>query len=376
MSAKRDYYEILGVAKGVSEDELKKAYRQKAIKYHPDKNPGDKVAEEKFKECSQAYEVLSDAKKRQAYDQFGHAGVDGMGAGGGGFSGFSGSANMNDVFSDIFGDIFGGGSQRGRRRGYSGVSGEDLQQEIDINFEDAAFGKVEKIDVWREVACGVCSGTGSKTGKADSCGTCHGSGEVHFQQGFFTVARACPNCRGEGIVIKDPCDSCNGRGRTQKKSKIEVKVPAGIDTGQRLKLSGEGNSGVRGGSSGDLYIAINIRPHSIFQREDDDVICEVPISFPLAAMGGEIEVPSLDGLVKVKIPSGTQSHRILRLKAKGIARLNGYGRGDQLLKIVVETPTNLSKQQKDLLRQLDQTYNDGSQPMTKGFLNKVKELFG
>lgn len=378
MTAKRDYYEVLGIARGATDDEIKKAYRQKAIKYHPDKNQGDKVAEEKFKECTQAYEVLSDSKKRQAYDQFGHAAVDGSAGGGfgGGFSGFGGSSTINDVFSDIFGDIFGGGTQRGRRRGYSGVPGEDLQQEVEISFENAAFGKIEKIDVWREVSCTSCSGTGSKSGKADSCATCHGTGEVHYQQGFFTVARSCPACRGEGISIPDPCGSCNGRGRVQKKSKIEVKIPAGIDSGQRLKLSGEGNSGVRGGPSGDLYIVINVRPHAIFERDQNDVLCDVPISFPLAALGGEIEVPSLDGMVKVKIPAGTQSHKVLRLKGKGISRLDGYGRGDQLLRIVIETPTNLNRQQKELLRQLDQSYNDSSQPLTKGFLSKVKELFG
>ena len=374
---KRDYYEILGVQKNASENDLKKAYRKLAMQYHPDRNPDNKGAEEKFKECTQAYEVLSDSRKRQTYDQFGHAGIDGMGGGGGGFGGFGGSSNINDVFSDIFGDIFGGGGgQRGRRRGYSGAPGEDLQQEAVISFEDAAFGKVEKLDVWREIGCDACKATGSKSGKADSCSTCHGTGEVHYQQGFFTVARTCPSCRGEGISISDPCGSCNGRGRIQKKSKIEVKIPAGIDTGQRLKLSGEGNSGVRGGPSGDLYIVINVRSHPIFEREHDDVLCEVPISFTLASLGGELDVPSLDGMVKVKVPAGTQSHKVLRLKGKGIARLDGYGRGDQLLRIIIETPTSLSKQQKDLLRQLDQSYNDGSQPLTRGFLSKVKELFG
>lgn len=376
MAAKRDYYEILGVARGASADEVKKAYRQSAIKYHPDKNPGDKVAEEKFKEATEAYEVLSDQKKRQAYDQFGHAGVDGMGGFGGGGGGFGG-ASMNDVFSDIFGDIFGGASGgRGRRRGYSGVPGEDLQQQVDLTFEEAAFGKVEKLDVWREVACDTCHGTGSKSGKADSCSTCHGSGEVHFQQGFFTVARTCPTCHGEGISIADPCKTCSGRGRTQKKSKIEVKIPAGIDTGQRLKLSGEGNSGIRGGPNGNLYILVHVRSHAIFERDGDNVLCDVPVSFATAAIGAEIEVPSLEGMVKVKIPSGTQSHRTLRLKGKGIASLDGYGRGDQLCRILIETPTNLSKRQKELLKELEQSYNESSNPIAKGFLDKVKALFG
>lgn len=377
MAAKRDYYEILGVSRGASAEEIKKAYRQKAVKYHPDKNQGDKVAEEKFKEATEAYEVLTDARKKQAYDQFGHAGVDGMGGGGGqGFSGFGGSGNINDVFGDIFGDIFGGGGGRSRRRGYSGVPGEDLQQEVELSFEDAAFGKVEKLDVWREVSCEPCKGTGSKSGKADTCPTCHGTGEVHFQQGFFTVARTCPTCKGEGISIADPCNSCNGRGRTQKKTKIEVKIPAGIDSEQRLKLADEGNSGVRGGPSGDLYIVIRIRKHPIFEREGDQVLCDIPISFSTAALGAEIEVPSLDGRVKVKIPPGTQSHKTLRLKGKGIARLDGYGRGDQLIRLLVETPANLSKKQKELLKELEETYNDSSNPMTRGFLDKVKALFG
>lgn len=379
MSGKRDYYEVLGVAKGASSEELKKAYRKLAVKYHPDKNPDNKEAEEKFKEASEAYEVLSDQKKRGAYDQFGHAGVDGMGGfGNGGFQGGFSGGNFNDVFSDIFGDIFGGGggASRGRRRGRTGVPGEDLQQELDITFLEAAQGTTKRTSVWREVTCGACSGTGSKSGKADSCGTCHGSGEVHYQQGFFTVARTCPDCNGEGIKISDPCSSCKGKGRTQKQTDIEVKIPAGIDTGQRLRISGEGNSGVRGGHTGDLYILVHVRSHPLFDRDGDDILCDVPVSFAQAALGGDVQVPTVNGKVEVKVPSGTQSHKLLRLKGKGFPRLGGYGNGDQIVRIIVETPTNLSSKEKDLLRELDQSYNEKSSTMTKGFMNKVKDLFG
>lgn len=374
MANKNDYYDILGVSRSATPEEVKKAYRKKAVQYHPDKNPGNAAAEAKFKEATEAYEVLSDSKKRSAYDQFGHAGVDGMSGFGGG--GFAGAGNMNDVFSDIFGDIFGGGGQRGRRRGSSGVPGEDIQQEVDITFLEAAKGITKQTTVWREIACGTCHGTGSNSGKADSCGTCHGAGEVHYQQGFFTVARSCPDCGGEGIKISDPCRECNGRGRKQKQSKIEVKIPPGIDTGQRLKISGEGNSGVRGGPSGNLYILIHVLSHPLFEREGDDILCDVPISFAQAALGSEIQVPTVNGKVELKVPVGTQSHKMLRLKGKGFPRLGGYGSGDQLVRIIVETPTNLSSKEKDLLRELDQSYNKKPSTLTKGFMNKVKDLFG
>ena len=261
-------------------------------------------------------------------------------------------------------------------RSSGGRPGEDLSYELDISFEEAAFGKVETIDVWRESACERCNGTGSKSGKAQSCGSCGGAGEVHFQQGFFSVSRPCPACHGEGIQIKDPCDHCRGHGRTQKKSKIEVRIPAGIDSGQRLKLGGEGNSGVRGGGNGDLYVSVQIKPHPIFERDGDNVLCDVPISFAQAALGIEIEVPSLDGKVKVKIPQGTQSHQTLRLKNKGIPHLGGYGRGDQLLRILVETPTKLSNKQKELLQELDKSFGAESQPLARSFFGKMKDLFG
>lgn len=385
MAAKRDYYEILEVGKTASAEDLKKSYRKKAIQFHPDKNPGNKEAEEKFKELSEAYEVLSNPEKRSAYDRFGHAGVSGMGAGGPGggfegFSGFGGGGNMNDIFGDILGDIFGqagGGRRRGGRSRGQGRPGEDLANQLDISFEEAAFGKTATIEIWREAACEKCSGTGSKSGKAQTCPTCHGSGEMHYQQGFFSVSRPCTTCGGEGISIKDPCDTCRGHGRVQKKSRIEVRVPAGIDSGQRLKLTDEGNSGVRGGENGDLYVTVHVRSHAIFERDGDDVLCDVPISLAQAALGDEIEVPSLEGKVKVKIPSGTQSHQTLRLKGKGITRLGSYGRGDQLIRVIVEVPTKLNSKQKELLQDLQKSLvSSDAQPMMKNFLGKVKELFG
>lgn len=385
MAAKRDYYEILEVGRSVSAEELKKAYRKKAVQHHPDKNPGNAEAEEKFKELTEAYQVLSDPEKRKVYDQFGHAGLSGMGGGGGGgpggFGGYGGGADINDIFGDIFGDLFGGGQSRRRGGGRGagrarGRPGEDLQQAAEISFEESAFGTAKTMELWREVACETCSGTGSRTGKAQSCGTCGGAGEVHYQQGFFSLSRPCPACGGEGIQVKDPCSSCSGHGRKQKKSRIEVKIPAGIDSGQRLKLSGEGNSGARGGPNGDLYIAVQVKAHPLFERDGDDVLCDVPITITQAAMGDEIEVPSLDGKVKVKIPSGTQSHKTLRLKGKGVAHLGGYGRGDQLIRLIVEVPTKLSSRQRELLEELERSFADNSQPMMRGFLGKVKDLFG
>jgi molecular chaperone DnaJ len=376
--SKRDYYEVLGVTRQVNSEDLKKTYRKLAIQFHPDKNPGDKKAEERFKELSEAYEVLSDPQKKQMYDQFGHAANPG-GAGGGGFQGgFGGAGSMNDIFGDIFGDLFGGGGQRGRGgRRSTGRPGNDLRTQIDITFEEAAFGTEKVISVPKSVRCDTCSGSGAKPGTQPvTCGQCHGRGEVSFQQGFFAITRPCPACEGAGQTIPSKCSSCHGSGTLKKKSQIAVKIPAGVDTGQRLKLTGEGEAGERGGETGDLYVVINILAHDFFTRDEYDVICEVPVTFTQAALGAEIEVPSLEGKVKVKIPAGTQSHKILRLKAKGLSHLGSYGRGDQLVRVIVEIPTKLSSEQKDILKRFEESGSASSHPMHHNFFEKVKNLFG
>lgn len=381
-AGKRDYYEVLGVSRGASPDELKKAFRQLAVQYHPDKNPGDKKAEEKFKELSEAYEVLADPKRKQMYDQFGHAANAGAAGGPGGGYDFSqggfAAGSFNDIFGDIFGDLFGAGAgtqQRGGRRRRT-RPGADLRTTVDLTFEEAAFGAEKVITIPRRTSCETCDGSGAKPGtQPENCNQCGGSGEVSFQQGFFAITRPCPKCNGQGQTIKTPCTSCRGTGQTEKRSQIAVKIPAGIDTGQRLKLTGEGETGERGGSPGDLYVQINVLPHEFFTRDEFDVICEVPITFPQAALGAEIEVPTLEGKVKLKIPAGTQSHKTLRLKAKGLARLGSYGRGDQLVRVIVEIPTKLSSDQKDLLKKF--TDGDaGSHPMHQNFFEKVKNIFG
>jgi molecular chaperone DnaJ len=382
MATKRDYYEILGLARGASGEEIKKSYRKLAVQFHPDKNPGDKKAEERFKELSEAYEVLSDPQKRQMYDQFGHAANAGGAGGPGGFDfqGFGG-ASINDIFGDIFGDLFGAsaGGQRGRggRRGRGARSGDDLRTSIDITFEEAAFGTEKVITVPKTVPCETCQGNGAKPGtQPETCNQCGGRGEVSFQQGFFAITRPCPRCNGAGQTIPNPCVSCGGSGQTKKRSQIAVKIPAGVDTGQQLKLSGEGEAGERGAPAGDLYVAINVLPHDFFTRNEFDVICEVPVTFTHAALGAEIEVPTLEGKVKLKIPPGTQSHRILRLKGKGLARLGSYGRGDQLVRVIVEVPSKLTTEQKDLLKRFAESGGESAHPMHHSFFEKVKNLFG
>jgi molecular chaperone DnaJ len=381
MANKRDYYEVLGLARNATPEEIKKSYRKLAVQHHPDKNPGDKKAEERFKELSEAYEVLADPQKRQMYDQFGHAatGAGGAGPGGFDFQGFGG-ASINDIFGDIFGDLFGGapGGARGRgRRRTGGRPGDDLKTSIDITFEEAAFGTEKVITVPKTVACETCEGSGAKAGtQPENCAQCGGRGEVSFQQGFFAITRPCPRCNGLGQTIPHPCVSCGGSGQSKKRSQIAVKIPAGVDSGQRLKLTGEGEAGERGGPPGDLYVVINILPHDFFTRDEFDVICEVPVTFTHAALGAEIEVPTLEGKVKVKIPAGTQSHKILRLKGKGLARLGSYGRGDQLVRVIVEVPTKLTVEQKDLLRQFEESGAESAHPMHHSFFEKVKNLFG
>jgi len=375
MANKADYYELLGVKRDANEDELKKAYRKAAMRFHPDRNPGDKKAEEKFKELSEAYQILSDQEKRTRYDRFGHAAFE-QGGGPSGFQGgFDFSGNFEDLFGDIFGDIFGGGGSRGGRR--RARRGEDLSYSIEISFEEAAFGAEKTISVPRAVTCETCQGKGAKPGTtAKTCGMCRGSGQVRFQQGFFTVARTCNQCGGQGSVVTDPCEVCRGTGATRKTSTLQVKIPAGVDNGARLKLRGEGEAAPGGGAPGDLYILIHVREHPLFKRQDTTVICDIPISFPHAALGTEIEVPTLEGKIKLKIPAGTQSGNVFRLRGKGIQDLQSSGRGDQLVRVMVETPKKLSARQRELLEEFARLDGADVHPMSKGFFEKVKELFG
>jgi molecular chaperone DnaJ len=378
--SKKDYYDVLGVAKDASKDEIKKAYRKLAMKHHPDRNPDNPEAEAKFKEASEAADVLVDESKKQRYDQFGHAGVDGQaGFGSGGNGNFAHEfSDLGDIFGDIFGDILGGGRGGGRGRGRSrGRPGNDLQVPLNVSFKDAAFGIEEEITINRLVKCDDCSGSGGRNNsQPTSCDMCNGYGEVRRQQGFFTVASTCPKCHGSGQTISDPCHTCRGEGRKKKKVNLAVKVPAGIDVGQRLKLSGEGDAGQMGGHSGDLYVVIDIDKHEIFEREGFDVFCTLPISFSQAALGTDIEVPTLDGKVSVTIPAGTQSGRKMRLRAKGMQRLGAYGNGDQIIDVHVETPTELTGEQRELFdRMAELDLEHQSNPMSRGFFDKVKELF-
>jgi molecular chaperone DnaJ len=375
--SKRDYYDVLGVSRDASKDEIKKAYRKLAMKHHPDRNPDDKEAEVKFKEASEAADVLVNDDKRKRYDQMGHAGVDGQNgfSGAGGPGGFGGDfSDLGDIFGDIFGDILGGRRRGGRSRGRPG---NDLQVQVDATFEEAAFGVEKEISIHKQVKCQTCKGSGGKDGATPTaCDMCAGQGEVRRQQGFFTVATACPKCQGSGQMIKDPCGTCRGQGTAKEKVSIAVKLPAGIDSGQRLKLSGEGDSGQMGGPSGDLYVLVRVKEHEIFERDGFDVHCKVPVSFSQVALGTEIEVPTLTGKVQLTIPAGTQSGKRMRLKSKGIERLGGYGYGDQIVQIHVETPTKLTQEQRDLLERLNEIDADHqSHPMSRGFLDKVKDLF-
>lgn len=358
MSAKRDYYEVLGVDKSADKDAIKKAYRKLAMKYHPDRNPDDAGAEAKFKEASEAAEILLDDQKRARYDQFGHAGVDGQAGGfGGGFQGGD-FGDLGDIFGDLFGDMFGGGRRGGRGGGRSrGRKGDDLQMALEVSFEEAAFGCEKEVSVVRNI---VKEGTTPQT-----CDMCSGHGEIRRQQGFFTIAQTCPKCGGTGEIAQ----------RVKKKTSLSVKIPAGIDMGQRLKLSGEGDVGSHGGPNGDLYVQIRIKDHEFFERDDFDVHCKVPITFSQAALGADVEVPTLTGKVALTIPAGTQSGKRMRLKGKGIQRLGGYGQGDQIITVVLETPTKLSQEQRDLFAQLADLEHTKTNPMSRGFFEKVKDLF-
>ncbi len=369
----QDYYEILGVSRNASDPDIKKAYRKMAMKYHPDRNPGDTSAEEKFKEIQRAYDVLSDSKKRAAYDQFGHAGVDSS-MGGGGPGGYS---DFGDIFGDIFDNMFSGGrGGAGRTRAQRGA---DLQYNMTVNLEEAATGKQVEINVPRHTACSTCNGSGSKKGsKPKKCETCEGIGQVRIQQGFFSIQQTCPSCHGEGHVITDPCPGCHGQGRVKENKKLTVKIPAGVDNGDRVRLTGEGEAGVHGGPSGDLYVLISVKRHPIFEREGSDLHCEVPISFEVAALGGTIEVPTLSGKVSLKVPAETQTGKVFRLRGKGIQSVRGYSTGDLLCKVVVETPVNLSKEQIELLQNFVQSLEASRKkhsPKTSTWFDAVKKFF-
>jgi molecular chaperone DnaJ len=345
--AKRDYYELLGVERNATEEDIKKAYRKLALKYHPDRNPGLKEAEEKFKEISEAYQVLSDPQKRATYDQFGH--VEGVGTGFGGFG--RGFPDLSEIFGDVFGDFFGE-----TRRGGGGPQpepGSDLRYDLLVNFEEAVKGCEKSIHITRQEVCSGCDGNGAESGSAlKNCPTCHGRGEVRTTQGFFSISRTCSRCGGMGKIVERPCPRCKGNGRVKVERNISVKIPSGVETGSSLRLSGEGEAGLFGGPRGDLYIVIKVKKHEFFSREGNDIVCTVPVSFSIACLGGEIDVPTLDGKMKLKIPPGTQSGQVFRQKGKGFSDLRGYGKGDMLIHLKVEVPTKLSERERELIQEL------------------------
>ena len=378
MASKRDYYEVLGLARDASEEEIKKSYRKLAMKHHPDRNPDNPKAEEQFKEAKEAYENLSDDQKRAAYDQYGHAAFEhGGGAGAGGFGG----AGFGDAFGDIFGDIFGGGRQGGSSGQRNNVyRGADLRYNMEVSLEDAAKGTETKIRIPVQSACETCKGSGARPGTQPvTCTTCAGHGQVRMQQGFFSVQQTCPKCHGNGKIVKDACPTCSGAGRVKQNKTLSVKIPAGVDEGDRIRLTGEGEAGVNGGPTGDLYVVIHLKAHEIFQRDGGNLHCEMPISFSTAALGGEIEVPTLGGSAKMKIPAETQTGGVFRLKSKGIKPLRQSEAGDLMVHVVVETPVKLTEKQKDLLREFDSsTQADAGKhsPKNKSWVDKAKDFFG
>ena len=371
--SKADYYEVLGVSRSASDQELKSAYRKLALKYHPDRNPGNHAAEEKFKEASEAYQVLCDADKRAAYDRFGHAGVGA--AGPGGFGGFSGGVDIGDIFGDLFGEMFnmgGGGGQRGSRQ----QRGDDLRFDLSIEFEDAFFGKQTEVKIRRLEACPTCNGRGSASGRGPTvCSQCQGRGQIRYQQGFFSVARTCGTCGGTGSIIGDPCQTCRGETRVNKELKLTVKVPPGVEEGTRIRYAGEGDAGRSNGPKGDLYVVLSIQPHDFFERDGNDLRCVVPISFPQAALGAEIEIQGIDGPVNLKIPEGTQSGKELRIRGRGVPILNSRGTGDLVVKVLVQIPRKLSRSQRELVSKLAETMSVDNKPTSPSLLDKMKDLF-
>lgn len=378
--AKQDYYELLGLDRNATADDLKKAYRKLAMKYHPDRNPNDKAAEHKFKEISEAYEVLKDGQKRAAYDRFGHAAFDQSGGhgqrpgGAGGGFGFDFGGSFSDIIDEMFGDLNGGG----RRASDVNTRGSDIRYNLEITLEEAFSGKTSKIKYTTGASCDACKGTGGENGASPvACTTCHGRGKIRSQQGFFTIERTCPRCQGLGQSIDKPCRPCGGMGRVQKEKNIDVKIPAGVDDGTRIRVSGAGESGIRGGPTGDLYVFLSVRSHRFFKRDASDIYCKVPIPMTTAALGGEIEVPTIDGSrTKVKIPAGTQSGHQFRLRGKGMSILRGSNRGDMYIESAVETPVNLTKKQRELLQQFNESGKyESTSPESSGFFAKVKELW-
>lgn len=366
----RDYYDILGVNRDASDADLKQAYRRLAMKYHPDRNSDDSDAMDRFKEAKQAYEVLKDPRKRSIYDQYGHDAVNGAGGAGQGGAGF---ADFSDVFGDIFGDIFGGA--RGGRRASRGA---DMRIAIELELKEAVQGVNRELNIPTLVGCKTCSGTGSTSGRKESCGTCGGAGQVRMQQGIFSVMQTCPSCRGSGQRVTDPCSDCNGQGRVQEQRTLSVKIPAGVDSGDRIRLAGEGQAGAQGAVAGDLYVEVQVRPHKLFQRQGDDLHCEIPIPFTTAALGGEIKVPTLDGSVMLKVQAETQSGKVFKLRGKGVRSVRSNHTGDLLCHVVVETPVKLSGKQKQLLREFEESFDHGTtdhNPRSRGFMDSVREFF-
>ena len=370
--SKADYYEVLGVSRDASDQELKSAYRKQALKHHPDRNPGDHAAEEKFKQASEAYQVLSDADKRAAYDRYGHAGLGGQGFGGG--NPFAGGVDIGDIFGDLFGEMFsmGGSGQRASRQ----QRGDDLRYDLAINFEDSFFGTETEVRIRRLETCTACKGRGSGSGRGPTvCSQCQGRGQLRYQQGFFSVARTCGACGGTGSVISDPCATCRGETRATKEIKLNVKVPPGVEDGTRIRYAGEGDVGRGGGPKGDLYVVLSVRPHDFFERHGYDLHCVIPISFPQAALGDEFEIPGIDGPVNLKIPEGTQSGKEVRVRGRGVPYLNEKGHGDLIVKVVVQIPRKLNRAQRELVSKLSETLAVDNKPTSPGLMEKMKDLF-